>query len=102
MKDKKTETEKDLKQKQFDVIQSVQTLSKSSEKFARVAEEKQDFTLLTKYNIFRSSAKEKKHGYLNKHPKSAQRQENCPLKLMNFFLLVVEHDMSSAILFFAS
>lgn len=58
-KNKKTETEKDLKQKQFDVIQSIQTLSKSSEKFAREAEEKQDFTLLTKYNIFRSSAKEK-------------------------------------------
>ena len=60
MKDKKTETEKDLKRKQFDVIQSIQTLSKSSEKFAREAGEKQDFTLLTKSNIFRSSAKEKK------------------------------------------
>lgn len=89
MKDKKTETEKDLKRKQFDVIQSIQTLSKSSEKFAREAGEKQDFTLLTKSNIFRSSAKEKKnrHGYLNKHPKSAQRQENCPLRLMKLFFI---------------
>ena len=64
MKDKKTETEKDLKRKQFDVIQSIQTLSKSSGKFAREAEEKQDFTLLSKSNIFRSSAKEKKQTWI--------------------------------------
>ena len=64
MKDNKTETEKNLKREQIDAIENIQTLSKSSEKFAREAEEKQDFTLLTKSNIFRSSAKEKKQTWI--------------------------------------
>ena len=64
MKDNKTETEKNLKREQIDAIENIQTLSKSSEKFAREAEEKQDFTLLTKSNIFRSSAKEIKQTWI--------------------------------------
>ena len=70
-KKEKLENELDLKRKQIDddiadvlakkkrLVQTIDQLSKDADKLANEAEEKQDFTLLTKSNSFRTSAKKK-------------------------------------------